>query len=81
VKERASRRNDFTETTTTVRIPTHAPRRMPGRSCSRSSSSRTDLQLAWDLYHAEHAPEVKEIRKRIKRVPVNARFDKIRASA
>ena len=40
-----------------------------------------NLQLAWDLYHAQHAPEVMEVRKRIKRVPVNARFDKVRASA
>jgi plasmid maintenance system antidote protein VapI len=40
-----------------------------------------NLQLAWDLYHAQNAPEVKEVRKRIKRVPVNAQFDKVRASA
>ena len=40
-----------------------------------------NLQLAWDLYHAQRAPEVEQVRKRIKRVPVNARFDKVRASA
>jgi addiction module HigA family antidote len=31
-----------------------------------------NLQLAWDLYHAMHAPGVKEI-KRIKRVDTTAR--------
>jgi addiction module HigA family antidote len=40
-----------------------------------------NLQLAWDLYRAQRAPEVEEVRKRIKRVPVNARFDKRRATA
>jgi hypothetical protein len=35
----------------------------------------------WDLYHAQRAPEIQEVRKRIKRVAVNARFDNIRASA
>ena len=40
-----------------------------------------NLQLAWDLYHAQNEPEVQQVRKRIRRVPVNARFDRVRATA
>ncbi len=40
-----------------------------------------NLQLAWDLYHAQHAPDVEKVRKQIKRVPMNARYDDVRASA
>jgi addiction module HigA family antidote len=40
-----------------------------------------NLQLAWDLYHAQHAPDVEKVRKQIKRVPVDARFDDVRATA
>ena len=40
-----------------------------------------NLQLAWDLYHAQRAPDVQEMRKRIKRVAVNAHFDNVRVSA
>jgi addiction module HigA family antidote len=39
-----------------------------------------NLQLAWDLYHAQRAPDVEKVRKQIKRVSVNARFDAIRVS-
>jgi addiction module HigA family antidote len=40
-----------------------------------------NLQLAWDLYHARHAPEVEKMRKQIKRVSINARFDASRMTA
>ena len=40
-----------------------------------------NLQLAWDLYHARHAPDVEKVRKQIKRLSADARFDKVRALA
>lgn len=40
-----------------------------------------NLQLTWDLYHAQHAPEVEKARKQIKRIAVTRRFDDDRASA
>ena len=40
-----------------------------------------NLQLAWDLYHAQHAPDVEKVRKQIKRLSADARFDKVRATA
>lgn len=40
-----------------------------------------NLQLAWDLYHARHAPHLTKVRKQIKRVSVDARFDGVRATA
>ena len=33
-----------------------------------------NLQLAWDLYHAQHAPGVEKVRKQIKRLSVSAHF-------
>ena len=40
-----------------------------------------NLQLAWDLYHAQHAPDVAAVRKQIKRVAASVQGDKSRASA
>src|SRR5471032_2267529 len=40
-----------------------------------------NLQLAWDLYHAQHEPGVQALRKKIKRAAINARFDDAHASA
>lgn len=35
-----------------------------------------NLQLAWDLYHELHAPDVRAIQKKIKRVAQSARIGK-----
>ena len=40
-----------------------------------------NLQLAWDLYHAQHAPGVEKVRRQIESVAIGARFDRVRASA
>ena len=40
-----------------------------------------NLQLAWDLYHARHAPNVAEVRKQIKRLVAVGRGDKDRVRA
>ncbi len=40
-----------------------------------------NLQLAWDLYHAQRAPDVVAVRKHIKRMAANARLDKARVTA
>ena len=37
-----------------------------------------NLQLAWDLYHAQHAPDVAEVRKQIKRLAAAGRGDKVK---
>ncbi|CAN5309031.1 HigA family addiction module antitoxin [soil metagenome] len=46
-----------------------------------SAQFRLNLQLGWDLYHAQHAPDVAKVRIQIKRIDVDARFDKVRATA
>ena len=40
-----------------------------------------NLQLAWDLYHAQHAPGIARLRKQIKPVEIGARFDRVRVPA
>lgn len=40
-----------------------------------------NLQLAWDLYHARHAPDVEKVRKQIKPVGVRDQFGRVRATA
>jgi addiction module HigA family antidote len=40
-----------------------------------------NLQLACDLYHAQHQSGVQTLRKKIKRAAANARFDDTRAAA
>ena len=39
-----------------------------------------NLQLAWDLYHAQHAPGVEKVRKQIKPVDVGDLFGPVRAT-
>ena len=40
-----------------------------------------NLQLAWDLYQAQHAPGVEKVRKQIKPVRVSDQFGPVRATA